>query len=157
MKRSYTNIFLVYIYKQHMPCYKMSLTFGTEHINAVHTTFNSFWTFLFHRRSRHTERSWQSCNSSLLVTSSHVVITTTLPIRISSQTKRPKIINELAPRRWNSAKHEDSFCNFHLYTQIKLHTCVRVCQVQNLPAQLTCLNQLNGSHIAMLSMFVKCK
>jgi hypothetical protein len=132
----------------------MSLTFGIGRINAVHATFNSIWTFLFHthRRSRHTERSWQSRNSSLLVTSSHVVITTTHPIRISSQTKRSKIINELAPRRWNSAKHEVSFCNFHLcsYRQIKLHMCMSStepsCPV-NLPEPDEWLSHSNVKHV----------
>ena len=137
----------------------MSLTFGTRQVNAVHATFTSIWIFYCMLIGRvDTQRSWQSRNSSLLVTSSHVVITTTLPVRISSQTKRSKIINEIALRRRNSAKYEDSFCSFHLYRQIKLHT--RVCQVQNIPTHSICLNQLHGSHIAsrdvILSMFVCC-
>jgi hypothetical protein len=110
-----------------------------------------------HRRSQHTEiqRSWQSRNSPLLVTSSHVVITTTLPVRISSQTKRSKIINEIAPRRRNSAKHEDSFCNFHSHKQSN-YTRVYV------KYRTFLLNQpaWTSSHIAssdvMLSMFVCC-
>lgn len=137
----------------------MSLSFGTRRINAVHATFNSIRIFYYMLIGGvDTQRSWQSRNSSLLLTSSHVVIMTTLSVRISSQTKRSKIINEIAVMRGNSAKHEDSFCRFHLYRQIKLHTCI--CQVQNISAQSTCLNQLHGSHIAssniMLSMFVCC-
>ena len=74
----------------------MSLNFGTRPINAVHATFNSIWIFYCMLiEGVDTQGSWQSRNSSLLVTSSHVVITTTLPVRISFQTKRSKIINEI--------------------------------------------------------------